>query len=66
MPKIQQSLLERGIGIVLDCMDVNGTLTMQILSIPPDMSQEQAEQIVYSDEFYTVKGPWSFSFNLAQ
>lgn len=66
LPKIQQSLLERGIAIGLDCVDVNGSLTMQILSIPPDMSQEQAEQIVYSDEFYTVKGPWSFSFNLAQ
>ncbi|MBI5825997.1 MAG: hypothetical protein HZB18_18385 [Chloroflexi bacterium] len=66
MPKIQQAMLERGIGIVLDCVDVNGLLTMQIVSIPPEMTQEQAEQIVYSDEFYTVKGPWSFSFNLSQ
>ncbi len=66
MPKIQQSMLERGIGILLDCVDVNGMLTMQILSIPPEMTQEQAEQIVYSDEFYTVKGPWTFSFNLSQ
>ena len=66
MPKIQQSMLERGIGISLDCVDVNGVLTMQITSIPPEMTQEQAEQIVYSDEFYTVKGPWAFSFNLSQ
>ncbi len=66
MPKIQQALLERGIGIVLDCVDVNGLLTMKIMSMPPEMSQDQAEQIVYSDEFYTVNGPWSFSFNLAQ
>lgn len=66
MPKIQQTMLERGIGVVLDCVDVNGVLTMQIMSIPPEMTQEQAEQVVYSDEFYTVKGPWSFSFNLAQ
>ncbi|MBL8102546.1 MAG: hypothetical protein JNM02_08465 [Anaerolineales bacterium] len=66
MPKIQQSMLERGIGISLDCVDVNGVLTMQILSIPPEMTQEQAEQIVYSDEYYTVKGPWTFSFNLSQ
>jgi len=66
MPKIQQSMLERGIGIMLDCVDVNGVLTMKIMSVPPEMTQEQAEQIVYSDEFYTVKGPWSFSFNLAQ
>src|SRR5688572_408621 len=66
MPKIQQSMLERGIGIVLDCVDINGALAMQILSIPPDMTQQQAEEIVYSDEFYTVSGPWSFAFNLSQ
>ncbi len=66
MPKIQQAMLARGIGITLDCVDVNGALTMQILSIPADMTQSQAEEIVYSDEFYSVKGPWSFSFNLAQ
>jgi hypothetical protein len=66
MPKIQQAVLARGIGIALDCVDVNGVQTMQITSIPPDMTQAQAEEIVYSDEFYSVKGPWSFSFNLAQ
>jgi hypothetical protein len=66
MPKIQQALQERGIGITLDCVDVNGVLTMQIMSMPSDMTKEQAEEIVYSDEFYSVKGPWSFSFNLAQ
>lgn len=66
MPKIQQAMLERDTGITLDCTEVNGLLTMQITSKPPEMSQEQAEQIVYSDEFYSVKGPWSFSFNLSQ
>ncbi len=66
MSKIQQSLNERGIAITLDCMDVNGVQTMQITSRPDSMSQEEAEQIVYSDEFYTVKGPWSFTFNLGQ
>jgi hypothetical protein len=66
MPKIQQAMLDRGIGIVLDCVDVNGSLAMQILSIPPELTQQQAEEIVYSPEFYSVKGPWTFSFNLAQ
>lgn len=66
MPKIQQAMQSRGIGIALDCVDVNGALTMQILSIPSEMTQTQAEEMVYSDEFYSVKGPWSFSFNLAQ
>ena len=66
MPKIQQALQLRGIGISLDCVDVNGVLAMKILSFPPEMTQAQAEQIVYSDEFYTVRGPWTFSFNLSR
>ncbi|MBC7879685.1 MAG: hypothetical protein H7Y59_21145 [Anaerolineales bacterium] len=66
MPKIQQAMLERGIGIVLECVDVNGQVTMQLMSIPPEMTQQQAEEIVYSPEFYSVQGPWTFSFNLAQ
>jgi hypothetical protein len=66
MPKIQQAVLDRGIGIGLDCVDVNGAQTMQITGFPAEMTQAQAEEIVYSPEFYSVKGPWSFSFNLAQ
>ena len=66
MPKIQQTLDERGIAIVLGCVDSGGVQVMQILSRPDTMSQEEAEQIVYSDEFYTVRGLWSFTFNLGQ
>ena len=66
MPKIQQALAERGLAITLNCADVNGVPTMQIASKPETMSQEEVEQLVYSDEFYTVKGPWSFTFNLGQ
>ncbi len=66
MPKIQQTLDERGIAIVLGCADAAGVQVMQIVSRPDSMSQEEAEQIVYSEEFYTVKGPWSFTFNLGQ
>ncbi|MEO8358325.1 MAG: hypothetical protein ABI621_20655 [Chloroflexota bacterium] len=66
LPKIQQTLTERGIAITLNCADVNGVQAMQILSKPDTMSQEEAEQLVYSDEFYTVRGPWSFTFNLGE
>jgi hypothetical protein len=66
MPKIQQALDERGIAIVLDCPIVNGMETMQIVSKPETMSQEEAEQIVYSDEFFTVTGPWEFTFTLGE
>jgi len=67
MAKIQQAINERGLGITLDCPVVEGQpQTMQIVGKPETMSQEEAEQIVYSEEFYTVKGPWSFTFNLGQ
>lgn len=66
MPKIQQTLNERAIAIQLGCVESAGVQTMQIVARPDTMSQEEAEQIVYSDEFYTVKGPWSFAFNLGQ
>jgi hypothetical protein len=64
--KIQQALNERGIPITLACVDSAGVQVMQIVGKPDTMSQEEAEQIVYSDEFYTVRGPWSFAFNLGQ
>jgi len=64
MPKIQQALDERGIAIVLECPIVNGIETMQIVSKPETMSQEEAEQIVFSDEFFTITGPWEFTFAL--
>jgi len=64
--KIQQTITERNIAIQLGCVDSDGAQIMQIVSRPDTMSQEEAEQIVYSDEFYTVKGPWSFVFDLGQ
>ncbi|GAB4503653.1 MAG: hypothetical protein Fur0043_06450 [Anaerolineales bacterium] len=64
MPKIQQALADRGIGITLECNVVDGMERMQIVSRPETMSQEEAEQIVFSDEFFTVTGPWEFTFDL--
>lgn len=66
MPKIQQALDDRGTGIMLGCVDSNGVQVMQIIGKPDAVSQEEAEQIVFSDEFYTIRGPWSFTFNLGQ
>jgi hypothetical protein len=65
MPKIQQSLQERGIAITLDCPEVNGVKNLEIASKPDDMSQTEAEQLVFSDQFYTVKGPWTFPITFA-
>jgi hypothetical protein len=66
MPKIQQALNERGITISLACSDVNGAMSMQITGKPETMSQEEAEKLVYSEEFFTINGPWEFTFILAQ
>jgi hypothetical protein len=66
MPKIQAVLDQRGLGIRLGCTDNNGAMTMQIVSKPSSMSQQDAEKIVYSDEFFTVKGPWTFPVGLGQ
>ena len=66
MPTIQKTLNDSGIAITLECNEANGAATMQITGKPGTMSQEEAEQIVYSDEFFTVKGPWEFTFNLVQ
>ena len=67
MPKIQQALNQRQIGITLDCKaNANGVMNMEIASKPASMSEADAEKIVYSDEFYTLKGPWKFAVNLDQ
>ena len=66
LPKIQQAMVERGTGITVGCADVDGVPSMQITGKPEAMSQQEAEQIVYGDEFYTVSGPWTFKFSLGQ
>jgi hypothetical protein len=66
MPKIQQALQERGIAITLECEDVNGSATMRIVNWPAEMTEEQAQEVVFDDEFYSVQGPWAFAFNLGQ
>ncbi|MCL4530380.1 MAG: hypothetical protein M1282_13315 [Chloroflexi bacterium] len=66
LPKIQEALNQRGIAITLGCSDVNGAMTMQIVSKPASMSDQEADQIVYSDEFFTIRGPWTFPLNLGQ
>ncbi len=67
LPKIQTALQSRGVAIAIGCTpDANGVQNLQITSFPPEMTQEQAEAIVFSDEFYSIPGPWVFTFNLAQ
>jgi len=64
MPKIQQALDERGLAIQLACVEANGAMSMQIIGKPEGMSDEEAQQIVFSEEFYTIQGPWTFAVHL--
>jgi len=59
-------LSERGIAITLGCTEVNGVLTMQVTGWPPEMTEDEAQAIVYSDEFFSVRGPWTFDFSLGE
>ncbi len=66
LPKIQAALQARGVAITIECVNQDGVPQMQITSFPPEMTKEQAEGVVYSDEFYSIPGPWVFTFNLTQ
>lgn len=66
MPKIQQTLSERGIAITLACTEINGVLTMQVTGWPQEMTEDDAQAIVYSDEFFSIRGPWTFDFSLGE
>lgn len=60
LPKIQQALADRGIDLTLECPPVEGSPSLQIVDLPEGMSQAEAEELVFSEDFYTVRGPWSF------
>lgn len=66
LPKIQQAMADRGTGVSVNCNDQNGSMVMAITSKPDSMSQEDAEKLVYSEDFYTVKGPWTFAVTFSQ
>jgi hypothetical protein len=66
LPKIQQAMADRGTGVSVNCNDQNGSMVMEITSKPDSMSQEDAEKLVYSEDFYTVKGPWTFAVTFSQ
>jgi hypothetical protein len=62
LAKIQQAMLDRNTGITVQCVDNN----MVIAAKPDAMSQQEAEQIVYSEEFYTITGPWTFELSVLE
>ena len=59
--KVQKALDARGAGIKIQCAEKPDGSGVSVVSKPASMSQEDAEAIVSSDEFFTIKGPWTFA-----
>jgi hypothetical protein len=57
---VQPTLDARQAGIKLACEEKPGTSDARVIRKPEAMSQEEAEKIAFSTEFYTVIGPWTF------
>lgn len=64
MNRVQNALDVRKTGIKLQCTEEAGVQDAKVISKPVSMSQEEAEQIAFSDEFFTLKGPWIFTGSL--
>jgi hypothetical protein len=62
--KVQKALDDRKTGIKIQCTEESTGSGATVVSKPTSMSQEEAEKIVSSDEFFTVKGPWTFAGSL--
>lgn len=62
LAKIQQAMLDRNTGIAVQCVENNLVIT----SRPEAMSQAESEQIVFSEEFYTIPGPWVFDLSVLE
>ena len=57
---VQPTLQARQTGIQLACDEGPGYSNGKVISKPAEMTQQQAEQIAFSSEYYSVSGPWSF------
>jgi hypothetical protein len=61
LDKVQKALDVRKTGIKLQCTEESWGSSVTVVSKPASMSQEEADRIVFSDEFFTIKGPWTFA-----
>ncbi len=60
LDKIQSILNARNTGIKIDCVQQSGGARLIVAQKPDSMSKQTAEQMISSDEFYTIKGLWIF------
>lgn len=60
LKKVQKALDARQVGIKLKCIEESWGSSIKVINKPVSMSQDEAEMIAFSDEFFTIKGPWVF------
>lgn len=66
LQKAQRALDARAPGITIQCSEENGYSNAIIVSKPDTLTQAEAEALVFSDEWFTVKGPWVFTADLGK
>ncbi len=68
LAKYQKALDERNTGITVECFAREGMSGIQVASKPDEMSEEEADAIIYHHDFFMelhgIQGPWLFPFNL--
>ncbi len=65
LEKVQKQLNARNVSIVISCTEKDGSTNSVVVSKSASMSQADAEQLVYSDEWFTKTGPWVFDLSIS-
>ncbi len=64
LTKVQKMLDAQQAGIKIQCVAHPTGSRLQIVEKPASMSEAEAENLIYSEEFFTVPGPWVFQASL--
>lgn len=62
LEKVRKALVARNLGIQVGCQQEDWGEGLEVISKPASMSMEEAKQIIHSTEFFTLPGPWVFTF----
>jgi len=66
LAKVQEQLKARNIDITINCIEKDGVTNVAITNKPSSMSQAEAEKLVFSDEWYSKLGPWTFELAISK
>lgn len=65
-PRLQKALNEKNSVIQVKCSEESGITNISITDKPSGMSQEEAQQILDSGDWFARPGPWVFTGSLMQ